>query len=424
MKTPLWIVFVISFLANPCSAQVKNILIDESVNGEPSLAINPRNPLNIVAAAAPDNIYFSVDGGKSWRKQKIQSSYENQGSPVIVCDNKGTFYLIIVARLKGHTDKMESSEVLVCHISSDGGKTWDEGTPFGSSPMKDQLNPMGAIDFKGNIIVSWTQVDQLGANDSTCHSSIVISSSANGKRWSKPVELSQFNGNCRSDDHTAFGATPGAGEDKKLYVTWSHANSIYLDRSFDGGGMWLFNDIVLSDQNGGWNLQVSGDERYNGMPVLVINKTKTEQRGLMYITWADQRRGEDDADIWFMRSHNFGDIWTPAMKVNDDSGRKHQFMPAMSVDDITGHIYILYFDRRNSEDESTDVYLAYSRDAGSTFKNTKVSEAPFKPGALRTSGRSTAISAYNGVITALWTAGQGEKIALFSALVNQSDLPK
>ncbi len=125
---------------------------------------------------------------------------------------------------------------------------------------------------------------------------------------------------------------PAIGVDGKAFVTWSNQDKIFLDRSFSGGGLWLTNDIAVGQQPGGWDMKVPGYDRCIGMPVLMINQSKSPAQGTLYFVWADQRNGENDTDIWFMRSTNFGDNWTSPMKLGDDKNKRHQYSPWMTVD--------------------------------------------------------------------------------------------
>src|SRR5688572_29603092 len=196
----VWIVLSLIYLL-PCTAQFKNVkVVDNIVSpiaAEPSIAIHPRNPSLVVATVSPDIVMNSADGGKTWQSQKIRSPFGTFGNPVVVCDSKGVFYLIHSSdpAQKGAEDE-KSLEALVCQISYDGGKTWTEGTTFGYNPPKDQVSPSTFIDSKGNVWVVWIEYDKYGSADSTCHSFVMMSSSSNGKKWSKPVELSQVKGLC------------------------------------------------------------------------------------------------------------------------------------------------------------------------------------------------------------------------------------
>ena len=310
---------------------------------------------------------------------------------------------------------------ILCHISSDGGKTWEAGAPIGIN-SKDHYKPGATVDSKGNVWVAWTQFDKFGSEDENCQSNILLSSSSNGKKWSKPIQISQTPGNCQDDDNSAEGAMPAIGVDGKAFVTWSNQNKIFLDRSFNGGGLWLTNDIAVGQQHGGWGMKVPGYDRCNGMPVLLINQSKGPAQGTLYLVWADQRNGENDTDIWFMRSTNFGDNWTSPMKLGDDKNKRHQYSPWMTVDQSTGYIYVVYFDRDNYEDNQTDVYLAYSTDSGSSFKNVKISETPFIPTDSTMTASYNSISAHKGVIVPIWTRIDGSKTSLWTSTIKQTDL--
>ena len=74
----------------------------------------------------------------------------------------------------------------------------------------------------------------------------------------------------------------------------------------------------------------------------------------------------------------------------------------MAVDETNGYIYIVYYDRRNYEDNQTDVYLARSTDGGEIFTNIKISEKPFTPIAKVFFGDYIGISAYNNFAACLW----------------------
>ncbi len=409
------------------SAQFKNIMLDEATPGnrvtEPSIAINKKDPKNIVAASILDNIYYTFDGGQSWEKTKVKSLMGVYGDPVLVADQKGTFYSFHLSDPTGEGWRNEKSmDHIICHVSKDGGKTWDEGNSIGYNPPKDHDKPWATVDSKGNVYVTWTQFDKYNSSDSTCQSNIMISTSSNGKKWSKPFQLSQTPGNCLDDDNTAEGAVPAVTNDGKVFVTWANRSKIYMDRSFDGGGLWLTNDIVVADQPGGWDLKIPGHDRSNGMPVLMVDQSKGTYQSCLYIVWADQRAGEDDTNVWFIRSNNFGDNWSSPKKLGTDSTGRHQYLPWMAVDAVTGFIYVVYYDRSAYEDNQTDVYLAFSSDSGANFKSVKISETPFTPVETAFFGDYTNISAHNGIITPIWARMDDGKMSVWTAVINQSEL--
>lgn len=65
--------------------------------------------------------------------------------------------------------------------------------------------------------------------------------------------------------------------------------------------------------------------------------------------------------------------------MNDDQPGKHQFFTWMTIDQSTGYLNFVFYDRRNHSNNATDVYMAVLYDGGETFTNFKVSESPFTP---------------------------------------------
>lgn len=424
--------FVLLIIAGSAAVgQFRNLKLDEQGEQspfvcEPSIAINPKNTQNIVVASVLNNVYVTTNGGFSWQKIKVQSPFGVYGDPALIADPKGNFYFFHLSDPTHGTGGYDSDKLdrIVVQESTDGGLTWSEGESIGLNSPKDQDKEWPAVDTKGNLYVTWTQFDKYGDNDPNCHSNILFSQSKNGKKWSEPVQLSQTPGNCIDDDNTAEGAVPAVSHDGKVFVVWANQEKIFLDRSFDGGEMWLTNDIAIAEQPGGWDLKIPGHDRCNGMPVAVVNNSKTNVRGHLYVMWADQRKGENDTDIWFIRSANGGDYWTTPLRINADGPGKHQYLPWMTVDQVTGYIYIVYYDRSAYDDQRTDVYLAYSVDNGNSFHNVKISESPFIPTDTVFFGDYTNIAAHNGLIAPVWARMDNGKTSIWTAIIKHEDLVK
>jgi hypothetical protein len=94
----------------------------------------------------------------------------------------------------------------------------------------------------------------------------------------------------------------------------------------------------------------------------------------------------------------------------------------MAIDQVTGFIYIVYYDRSGDEDNQTDVYLSYSDDSGGNFKTVKISETSFVADDKATFGNYIGISAANGVITPVWTRCDEGKTSIWTAVIKQSDI--
>lgn len=430
MKNVL-IVFL-SIIQWPLQAQFKNIkLAEQTEEGipmvEPSITINQKDPKNIVAGYSLNRASYTFDEGETWTETTLQSPYGVYGDPALVSDSKGNIYFFHLSDPSGEGRSNEAwLDRIVNQKSDDGGKTWNEGESIGNNGTKDQDKPWPAVHPKqDHLYVTWTQFDKYGLEDPACQSNIMFSMSTNGgKKWSKAVQINQNPGDCIDSDNTTEGAVPAISYDGKIFVTWSNAGRIYMDRSYDEGKTWLRNDIPITEQKGGWDMKIPGLSRSNGMPVLVVDNSTSKYHGTLYIMWADQGNGENDTDIWFIRSTNKGDNWTAPMRVNKEESTTHQFLPWMAIDQTTGYIYIVYYDRRAYTDNQTDVYLAYSSDGGYSFDEVKISESPFTPTEDKFFGDYTNISAHKGIITPIWARMDNGKTSIWTAVIKQEDLIK
>jgi hypothetical protein len=429
MKYASFVAFL--FIGYSSFAQFKNTKLAEARAGdkfqpcEPSVAINLKNTNNIVAAVVLDRIIYTNDAGNTWQEKTVTSPFGVYGDPALISDTKGNIYYFHLADPSGEGRSNDAwLDRMVVNKTSNGGTTWSKGVSIGHNPPKDQDKEWPAINFKNDdLYLTWTQFDKYGSKDAACQSNIMFSKSSNkGDKWSKPVILSQTPGDCVDDDNTAEGAVPAVSSDGRIFVTWSNQGKIFMDRSYDGGDTWLRNDLALFEHAGGWAMDIPGIMRSNGMPVLVIDNSKGPYAGMLYLIWGEQRNG--DSDIMFSRSSNYGENWTVPAKINSDTNGKHQFFPWLTIDQATGYLYTVFYDRREHEGNETDVYLAYSMDAGMNFTNVKISESHFVPSASVFFGDYTNIAAHKGMIVPVWTRMDDGKTSVWTTVIKHEDLVK
>ena len=419
----LKLILILFILPSAVLTQFKNVKVN-SINNSPeevSIAINPRHPNNLVAGANINNYYFSFDGGNTWTNKEIADSKNGVwGDPVLIFDLNGSAYYFHLSR----PSQGEWIDRIVCAKSSDGGMTFDNpGTYMGLNPPKKQDKPWACVDYteskwKNNIYVSWTQFDAYDSRDPKDKSNIMFSYSSDaGTSWSNALRINSISGDCIDSSLSTEGAVPCNGPNGEIYVGWSFNNKLIFDRSTDGGLTWLDEDIIAGDQIGGWAYDIPGLYRCNGLPVTCCDISNSAYRGNIYINFTDIRNGANDADVFIIRSSDGGFTWSDAIRVNDDPEKngKQQFMSWMSVDPVTGSIYVLYYDRRDYNDFSTDVYLARSTDGGSSFVNTRISEKPFTPDKYVFFGDYICVNAYNDFAACIWQRMDSGKLSVIYA---------
>jgi hypothetical protein len=208
------------------------------------------------------------------------------------------------------------------------------------------------------------------------------------------------------------------GPNGEIFVAWAGPLGIVFDKSTDGGETWLENDIFVSEFPGGWAYDVPGIYRCNGLPVTCCDVSGGENHGTIYINWTDQRHGTDDTDVWIVKSTDGGETWTEPIRVNDDPPGRQQFFTWMTIDQTTGYLYFVFYDRREYTDTNTDVFMALSIDGGETFQNFKVSESPFIPTSGVFFGDYNNVTAHDGVVRPIWTRLHDGQISVWTAIVN------
>ena len=389
---------------------------------EPSIFINPTNTNNIVAGSVMKNIHHSFDGGKTWQTKTMKSSLGVYGDPCITADYQGNFYYFHLAdpENNGRSSK-RFLESMVVQKSTDGGKTWLDGTGIGKNKHPKQQDKEWSVvnPFNDEIYLTWTEFDKYGSNNKKHHSRILFSKSTDGaKTWSDTKVLSELEGDAMDDDKTVEGAVPAVGSQGEIYVSWAYNNKIYFDKSLDDGKSWLDKDIEVCNQPHGWNFNVPALSRVNGMPVTCVDLSNSKHKGTIYINFSDQRNGTKDTDIFLVKSVDNGDTWSTPLRVNTDKTKTHQFLTWMSVDSKTGYIYIVFYDRSKYKNNQTDVVLAISKDGGNTFTNKTISKKPFTPNTQIFFGDYNNISAHDGKIRPIWTAYYNNKLSVWTCLID------
>lgn len=411
------ILVIAALNTNLLMSQYQNILISNTGNpNEPAICINPKNPNQIVAGSNLNYYYYSTNAGHNWTRNTLTSTYTVWGDPCIVADTAGNFYY-------GHLTNIASSyfiDRIAVQKSTDGGATWNNGAFTGFIPPKQQDKEWICVDPANNYLyMSWTQFDAYGSSSPSDSSTILFSRSTDaGVTWSNAMRINKKAGDCRDDDNTVEGAVPSVAPNGDVYVAWTGPLGIVMDKSTDKGLTWIADDKLVTSQPGGWAIDIPGIYRANGLPVTACDLSNGPFRGNLYINWTDQRNGTTDTDVWFVKSTDGGTTWSQVKRVNNDPPGKQQFFTWMTVDQKTGVIYFVFYDRRNYSNNQTDVYMAKSTDGGETFENFKISSTPFIPNASVFFGDYTNISAYNGMVRPIWARLDNNTMSIYTAIVD------
>ncbi len=378
---------------------------------EVHLAVNPWNPDHIVGGCndyrngeTTAGWYTTFDGGLHWENGLLPGldDFDAAGNPTLAMDRNGRIWYAGI-----HFNRDNDNGGLFLFRSDDGGLEWenlgyiivhpDEGFP----PFEDK--PMLRIDqtggrFDGSLYISWTR---FGTGQ------IYFSRSFDGGRnWSEPMML--YNGRGQ-------GSIPVITPEGELYVFWIDysENRIIGRKSINGGES--FSDIIVASDAQRLPLYLrNGDVRVNSVPSAVCDISPGGHRGRIYIAWADLRN--NDPDILMVHSDD-GREWSEPRRLNDDQFQngRHQFFPWLSVDDDTGVLSAVWYDRRNdAQNILLDVYGLHWSGDGDLPANERLTENSFDPrqGAFggRFIGDQIGVISASGMAVAGWSdSRQGEQ---------------
>ena len=383
---------------------------------EPSIMMDPKHPNVLVAGANLNGYYLSSDTGTSWSHHVLSSTYGVWGDPCISVDTASNFYFFHLSNPSAGS----WIDRIVCQKTSNNGATWNNGSFVGLNNSKKQDKQWSCIDRTNNIMyLTWTQFDHYNSSFPLDSSIILFSKSLDaGLTWSTPKRISKQAGDCLDSDNTVEGAVPAVGPNGEVYVSWAGPNGIVFNRSLDQGETWLEEEIFVTDMPGGWNFSISGFERVNGLPVTTCDLSGGTNNGTIYINWSDQRNGSNDTDVWLVSSNDGGDTWSAPVRVNTDNSNRNQFFTWMTIDQTSGNLFFVFYDRRDYTGDSTDVYLAVSSDGGASFLNQRISETPFRPISTVFFGDYTNITAHNGIVRPIWTRQHNGQLSIWTHKTN------
>ncbi len=369
-RTVINAVLFAPLLAGLVDAQPANVRVNPRVNGdfyppeEVSVAINPLNPMNIAASANVRYAYISIDGGASWKESLLPTG--TWGDPSLAFDARGGLYY---SHLTNYgmigVPGAQFIDRLGVHRSSDGGFTWRDSVIVGYNPPRQQDKDYIVADitnsaYRNSLYLGWTQFDTYGSTSP------------------------------------------------------SDSSRILCSRSTDGGATWGKN-VFVDSLPGGWDQHVSGIYRCNGMPVTACDISNSANRGTVYVCWADIRYGIGKTRIFLRRSTDGGASWQPAVQVNTDGTDREHFFPWMTVDPLSGVVYVVYYDRRETDGDMTDVYVSRSSDGGKSFADFRVSATPFTPDSAVFFGDYTGIAARGGKVCPVWMRMDSGELTIWTA---------
>jgi len=396
-------------------------------HGESFLAVNPKNPKNLLATAcrihdgeSGSSAYVSRDAGKTWSRvvpprggEKVSGGWD----AIAYFDPSGRAYYASNDR-----------DGLWIIRSTDEGRTWSEATLLQATKGFDrQYMGFDATGRFAGRVYAGASVDST-ALDGKSVSALAVSFSDDGaKTFGQPRLINSLGDEkvfafanmvvtpdgtvvlpfttltMKTPDFTLF--EPTAGE-KKRQLQMDFA--LRLAVSGDGGESYSVTPKVVS-----WKI-LGADRlmRTQGGPNTTIDLSNGPFRGRIYFVWNDD--AGDRTNIRVVHSSDNGKTWSKPVTVNDNKEPGEHANPTIAVDG-QGVVGVVWNDRRAHKNECYDLFFSASVDGGETFlPNVSPQTKPtcaFAPGNWSPNAK---VSAYPKTEDGESVEGQGFNVLMIS----------
>jgi hypothetical protein len=341
--------------------------------GEPYIATNPRDVLNSICAFNINNLYYTLDGYNWVKNNPGFPGFGILGDPVMCYDSLGVCYYAQLYQ-NGATYGIAVMK------TTNKGVSWVGpysafSTNVGLSDKEWITADQTGGPFSNNIYLGWRQFGASGMR--------FVRSTNGGVNWSSPLTFAGGQG-----AYVSVGPN-GNVQGGSVYFAAVNGGAILVNRSTDGGVNFSPQVVATAVSPPGvpcagrWT--VKDCIRNNEFPRMAADNSYTSTRGNVYVVYAGNPAGPDNADIYLVRSTDFGVTWSTPLRVNDDNTITDQWLPSVSVDNITGKIYVCWYDSRIDPAANllTRLYAAVSTNGGVSFMaNENVSDISFNPNSM------------------------------------------
>jgi len=367
-----------------------------SPQNETTITVNPNNPRNLVAGTNDYRIfntreqradgsgwaYATFDGGKTWKNVQVPhltfqtgatgalSDMDSAGDPSLTFGPDNTVYYANLV-----FSRFNAGSGVVVSVSHDGGRTWGEPVIVHTDGVDANGNSLPTVFFNdkewvaadqhGNVFVTWTHFTFTDTTQSTyVESPIVMEVSHDGGRTfgamtfvSPAIETGVTGGVMPFGS----GSNPVVGRNGELYVAYETAvcqtlacnlptdhDATIVAKSTDRGATFTQNIVDTNFDFPGnpdtGRATLTGENfRINSFPQLTVDR----ETGRLWVTWADDRNGQYDAngnsiktngDVLVATSNN-GKNWKESTLGSADD----EVYPAIAAND--SQVIVTYYTR-------------------------------------------------------------------------------
>lgn len=329
-------------------------------NAEETIAINPKNPLNLFA----DDTYtvvgrYSLNGGLTWTNSNASALGTSDGDVSSAFDDYGNLFLV------------QFSSVTTLHVvvglSTNGGASFKLLYQSTSSKNDQPTIVTGpSTNGQGSVWVSYTD-----RNNNLAVQGAAVTGLGSVGTFSAAVNPP---GSSAGD----FGdiAVGPKGQVMVVYqnnTTTEGPDTIHANLNTNGpaGAFGAQTSPTVTQVGSFAAIPAQPNRKIDAEAGLAWDRSGGPHNGRLYLMYTDRPNTSSfDTDIYVRYSDNNGASWSSPVRANDDpSGNgKSQFLPRIALDQTTGNIAVSFYDCRNSPgNNTTEFWAAVSTNGGDSF---------------------------------------------------------
>jgi hypothetical protein len=339
------------------------------VPADPYITVSPEARRTSPARQWIRNDFVSVQVNVDAEGNNILGDAANE--PSIAVDPTNTNRMVIGWRqfdtIQSNFRQTVVGNTYLCDVfkSTDGGETWDAGvSAFGGDKQWMVIDRTGGVGHN-NIYANWTRAL------SDCDGQFTRSYDS-AYTWEP----------CENVPYQPQWGTLAVGPDGELFIA--------------GIGFFVVRSTTVQDEDlpVEWDLvagvdlggdPISGDGPNPGgllgQSYVAVDQSDGPYRGNVYFLSSVNPWGPDPLDVMLARSTNGGATWSEPVRVNDDAPDTNawQWFGTMAVAP-NGRIDVIWADTRADPGGfNSELYYAFSEDAGETWSENVAVSPPFDP---------------------------------------------
>jgi hypothetical protein len=364
---------------------------------EPFVAVNPRNPLNLVGVWQQDRwsnggaqglgTAYSFDGGMHWHRvfqpytrcaggtPGNGGDYERGSDPWVSFSPNGVVHQMVLG-LSFNAGDDEILSAMLASRSSDGGHTWSLPTTL-EADTPERFNDKNSLTADPTdsryVYAVWDRLS--GVTGEGAGPTLLARSVDNGVTW-EPTRIIYDPGLSAQTIGNRIEVLPdGTLVNLFTYIDFvSGALTLQVIRSTDKGDTWS-DPIMVADL-----LAIGAFDPETGAPIrdgAILAQLAISSNGMINVVWQDARFSGGVMDgIALSQSSDGGLTWSEPVQINRNTSVQ-AFTPSVHVR-RDGTVGVSYYDLRSNTDDPntllTDSWLTRSRN-GMTWRESRVAPA-------------------------------------------------